>query len=206
MLRCQIYDLGVLAHRPHGSGPPPTSAVSPKRSSLAPHHRSTPQLSMIDVNVNVDSDLLSSLRGDYPDAFWEFTRDAAEKSTPLTSLVSAQPEKCGLAFLCLVSPYATCLCPLPPSPPPFHAVFTCRLSREELVKHAQRMFASIRIYAGMDTVGGFFLPVDKVLSPPLALPSECPIPADARTWYPWCRRVSRGASSRLFSATSSSCS
>jgi len=87
---------------------------------------------MIDVNVNVDSDLLSSLRGDYSDAFWEFTRDAAEKSTPLTSLVSAQPEK---------------------------------LSREELVKHAQRMFASIRIYAGMDTVGGFFLPVDKNLVP-----------------------------------------
>jgi hypothetical protein len=33
---------------------------------------------------------------------------------------------------------------------------------EELKGHAERLFASIRIYASIDSVGGFFLPNDKV--------------------------------------------
>ena len=55
----------------------------------------------------------------------------------------------------------TQLCTVTLSPPLLTGSIS-NISKEDLAKHAQRLMASIRIYAGIDTVGGFFVATDKV--------------------------------------------
>jgi len=155
LLRCQMFDLGVLTRRSRGA-PPPKGAISTASPSSALRRTtmgSTPdfrRLSSVDLEVNVDAVLLKNLQDEYSNNFWEFTRDAADKVAPLSSLILPTPAQVAAA-----AAIAAASGSLPPTSMPSN------ISKEDLAKHAQRLMASIRIYAGIDTVGGFFVATDK---------------------------------------------
>ena len=87
MLRCQMFDLSVLTRRSRAA-PPPKGALPKGAPSIYGQRRNTmgSRLSAVNLDINVDDVLLKNLQDEYPDSFWEFTREPAEKVAPLSAL------------------------------------------------------------------------------------------------------------------------
>ena len=91
-IRCELFDLGLLKFHP----------TSQLKGAAVPRARLS--LAAINIDVEVDEMLLSTMRVMLPDATWEFSREPAEKVAPLSALSSQRhdPYVCSWDFCACV--------------------------------------------------------------------------------------------------------